>query len=154
MKKNILIVLILVISTFQLRAQTAPDNMSSFKWLIGTWERQDMRQDRSAFESWEQVSETELKGIGVSLSGKDTTFVEHLRMLIRSDTVYYVADVAHNPAPVFFRVTQLSDEGFTAENPSHDFPKRIEYILEGKSMTAIVSGDGKSIPFRFVWVEH
>lgn len=134
--------------TFSSIAQSVDD----FSWLEGTWQRQNTKPGSSAFETWNQ-SEGMLSGMGVTLKGTDTVFIEKLKIVNQKDTWYYVAEVSHNAAPTYFKITSFGKEGFVCENPDHDFPKKIVYALEDDRLIATISGDGKSIPFTFISVK-
>lgn len=123
--------------------------MATLAWLEGTWERTDMSGEKKAFEIWKRTDDG-FSGIGFTMRGQDTTFVEHLRIVAKDGHLHYVATVDHNPGPVYFRMRDISEKGFVAENPAHDFPKRIGYERNGQTMTAVVSaGDqGFSVKFR------
>ena len=76
-------------------------SLSDFEWLNGKWERQNTKPGSTAFESWEKVSDS-FSGIGLTMKGLDTVFVENLKILKKEDDFYYVAKVSHNPSPTFF----------------------------------------------------
>ena len=119
-------------------------------WLIGKWERTNVKVGTKAFEYWEKESESSLRGIGFSMRGADTTFVEKLKIEQREGTFYYVADVRENTEPIYFKFTKLSEYGFISENPEHDFPKMISYELRDGQMTATISDGGdKKASFIF-----
>jgi len=124
-------------------------NTDDFQWLIGTWERTQSRPGTTAVEIWSQEPDGSLVGMGITMKGIDTVFIERLSIVVKNNKTYYVADVSHNTAPTYFEITQQDDSGFTSENPEHDFPKKIVYKKEGDSLTAIISGNGKQIPFYF-----
>ncbi len=128
---------------------TQLNDISKIKWLEGTWNRLNTSIGTIAHERWMENSPNEWIGWGVTLKGSDTTFVEKLKIVKKDNSLYYVADVTENPEPVYFKFTTLTKSGFVCENPDHDFPKKIAYNLNGKIMTAIISGDGKSSSFRF-----
>jgi hypothetical protein len=121
----------------------------SFAWLIGTWENMDQKAGESATERWTKDATQGLEGIGVSMRGQDTVFVERLKILEKEGQFYYVADVSHNAAPVYFTITEVTETGFVSENPEHDFPKMISYSYDGAILTATISAGKKKIPFRF-----
>ncbi len=125
------------------------ENFKKLSWLVGTWNRINVKLGRSALERWKQTSTYELRGFGISLQGKDTTFIEKLRIIIKDNKIVYVADVPENQKPVYFKLTEITEFGFICENPDHDFPKKISYQLEGKKLKAQISGDGKVIDFLF-----
>ena len=83
------------------------------------------------------------------MKGADTTFVEKLKIVIKSGDIYYVSDVPENPRPVDFKFTFIHDRSFVCENPAHDFPKKIAYYSDGNNLRAVISGDGKEIEYLF-----
>jgi hypothetical protein len=87
--------------------------------------------------------------MGVTLQGTDTVFVERLKISIEGNEIHYIADVPENPEPVHFKFTAQSAHGFTCENPMHDYPKKISYLVEGNILKAQTSGDGKVQEFTF-----
>lgn len=123
-------------------------SIDQLEWLVGKWQRANTRPGSQAFESWQKSNEA-LIGIGVTLKGTDTVFVEKLKIVLKDGALNYVADVAQNGKPIFFKITSMNEKGFVSENPTHDFPKKIEYRLENDQLTATISGDGKAIPFVF-----
>jgi hypothetical protein len=144
----LLIVLVAPSQKVRCQSQHTLNDIQKLSWLEGTWERINSKPGRSGVEEWRQSGDM-LSGRGISLKGLDTVFVEKLRIVLREDKIYYVADVPENKKLVYFGITQLNDGGFTCENPDHDFPKKISYKLEGNRLTAVVSGDGKSIVYLF-----
>jgi hypothetical protein len=76
-----------------------------------------------------------------------------------SGEVFYIPKVAENPLPVPFRLTSVSQQTATFENPSHDFPTRIIYRHgSDDSMTVSVEGPGdgdepRRIDFHFTRIE-
>ncbi|MEQ8904971.1 DUF6265 family protein [Ekhidna sp.] len=123
-------------------------SLKDFKWLEGKWERHNVKPGTTAFEVWEKTKDG-YEGIGVSMKGSDTTFVEKLKIEEKEGSIYYVADVSSNAAPTYFKITSYSKSGFVSENPEHDFPKKIEYMLEGDRMTAIISAGEQKMGFVF-----
>jgi Domain of unknown function (DUF6265) len=118
-------------------------------WLEGTWVRMNVRPGHSGSEQWIKVSPTELQGIGVTMKGRDTVFVEKFKLVIKDYTIYYIADVSENKRPVDFKLIEISEKEFTCENPEHDFPKRIRYQKDGNKIKATISGSGKSFDYLF-----
>ena len=104
---------------------------------------------KSGLEIWGSSSPYEYSGLGISLRGRDTTFVEKLRIVANENGVFYVADVPENQEPVYFKFTTLTDSTFVCENPDHDFPKKISYALKENRLTALISGAGKEVAFLF-----
>jgi len=125
-------------------------SLKALKWLEGTWERQNTKPGSNGFEIWEAPTKEAIVGKGLTIKGADTVFVEKLRIVSKDKKLYYVADVSQNAAPVYFELTEVTQTGFTCENPEHDFPKKIVYVLDGTKLTATISGNGKEIPYRFI----
>jgi hypothetical protein len=123
-------------------------------WLKGQWKRTNSKPGRSGSEIWSQSSDSILVGKGVMLKGADTVFIEKIKIILRKDVLYYVADVEENAAPVAFKFTSLKPMAFVCENPLHDFPKQISYALEGDKLKAVISGNGKSIEYWFERVKE
>jgi len=126
------------------------EQFQKLEWILGRWNRTNVREGISASESWTRVSERLFEGIGLSMKGSDTTFVERLRIEIKDNAIFYVADVRENATPTYFKITQLTKNGFVSENPEHDFPKVISYELKEETLTAIISDGGqKKMGFIF-----
>jgi hypothetical protein len=118
-------------------------------WIEGTWVRTNAKAGRSATEQWVKGNGEEWTGLTVSMKGSDTTLVERMKLITHDGAIYYVADVPENKEPVPFKVTAIDKDGFTCENPAHDFPKKIAYRREGNNLRAVISGDGKEIEYLF-----
>ena len=147
-----LLFLLVVASGNTFSQQTPKQAREDFKklaWLEGTWQRTNSHAGQTGTERWFKSSPFELEGYGVTLTGKDTLFLEKLRIIINEDRLYYVADVPENQQPVFFKLTEITKGGFVFENPNHDFPQKIVYQEENGILKATVSGNNKSVDFLF-----
>lgn len=151
MKHFIVCALLLIVFSSESLSQNIPTavDFKKLQWLEGTWTRTNAKPGSSGHERWVKTSETEWRGWGVSMSGLDTAFVEKLKLVIKDNTINYVADVPENKEPVYFRFIELTSDRFTCENPGHDFPKKISYERTGNNLKATVSGDGKNIVYLF-----
>jgi len=153
MKKNICLLILLgtafVRGECQSTSTALSQNFKKLNWLQGTWIRTNSKGSQTGYEQWTKTSPSEYRGKGVTLQGKDTLFVEKLRILERENELYYVADVPENQKPVYFKLTEITDGGFVCENPNHDFPKRINYTVDKGKLKATISGNGDSINFLF-----
>jgi Domain of unknown function (DUF6265) len=144
MKK--LTILLFAISLTSAYAQT---DLKNLEWLTGKWTRTNAKPGRSGFEIWQKTSTTEMNGRGINLKGTDTTFVEKLKIIVKENAVFYVADVPQNKEPVLFKATSLTASSIVFENTQHDFPKKIAYEFDGQKLKATISGDGKAIDYWF-----
>ena len=123
--------------------------VSKLNWLIGNWQKTDSITKKTSVENWSKLSESEFAGIGCTLKGKDTVFVERLKIITKDNVLYYVADVKENTEPTLFKITSVTKNGFVCENPTHDFPKKIEYKLMNEHLTVIISDGKKKVKFEF-----
>lgn len=152
MQNTFRIALFLFSAAFLFGQQPSTSELKKFKsleWLTGTWSRTNAKPGRSGFEVWNKNSETEYIGSGIAMKGKDTVFVEKLKIVLRADGIYYVADVPQNKSEILFKVTSLTENSVAFENPDHDFPKKISYEFDGNVLKATISGDGKAIDYLF-----
>jgi hypothetical protein len=130
-------------------AQAGPcSNLDPARWLLGQWVAESG--DRQILETWREVSATTFEGSGVTTARADATVLdgEDLRLVAMVDAVFYVAKVAHNPYPVSFRMTVCEAGRLVFENPTHDFPRRLEYALRPDGGLEVNVSDGAERGFR------
>lgn len=129
----------------------ACDSLGPASWLLGEWLAQD--ESKVITESWREVSPETFEGSGETRSILDGKILdaEMLRLVRMADAVFYVAKVAHNPWPVPFRLVECPPHRLVFENPSHDFPRRLEYTLatDGVLTVAVSDGADKGFSLRF-----
>ena len=149
--KKILLMITLVLSIHVSNAQES--NSRKFKkldWLTGKWIRTNSSAGQSGYETWKKVSDLKLSGKGITLKGQEVIFTEHLELTVKGNDIFYVVRVSGETKPVYFKLTAITDSGFTCENPKHDFPKKITYSHIGNHAKAVISGDGKSVDYIFL----
>lgn len=147
---NILRFIILLLSAVIVQSQeTSNQTIEKFEWLTGRWNRTNVKPGRSGVEEWKKSSDSELTGSGILMNGKDTVVIEKIKIVVKDDNIYYVADVSENKDLVYFKFSTITKNSFVCENPDHDFPKRISYTYDGKVLKATISGNGKSIDYLF-----
>jgi hypothetical protein len=134
---------VIVMFAFPASAQKfQPSDLQRLSWLVGTWKMPGIT--GTVVETWQMKDDSTLSGWSykVKPSG-DTALLENVELGYRNGRLVYMPTAfgQNNNKPVEFRFTSLTDEGFVAENPSHDFPKRIEYTRKTDNiLSAIVSG--------------
>ena len=133
----------------QTSAKTGVEDFKKLTWIIGEWNRTNMKPGRTSTETWIQKSPTEMVGWGITLKGSDTVAIEKFKLVVKDHDIFYVADVPENKGPVYFKLISVTDDGFACENPDHDFPKKIAYKKQDDTLVATISGDGKSMDFAF-----
>lgn len=150
MRQMLLFVLLLVgAPSSSLQAEEMAPQLRQMTWLVGTWQRVDLPEGRSGYERWTYDGAQGLDGVGVSERGGKIVFEEKLRIAEKDGSVHYVADVAENAEPVYFKLTELSESGLTFENPAHDFPQKIAYRRDGERLHVRVSAGDKATEFEF-----
>src|SRR6478752_4530259 len=94
-----------------------------FGWLIGTW--QDAKY---SFEVWkDEGSFLSATAYQIDHQSGNKNVTEEIKLIKKGNDFYYVPDVAGPQGPIEFKITSFDKNSFTAENPSHDFPKKIIY---------------------------
>jgi hypothetical protein len=112
-----------------------------FNWLTGNWYMQE--KDGITTEDWLRVNDSLLEGRSDFVKGDSVIPFETIRIYNIADTFYYEAKAAgqNKEQPVAFTMTSITDSGFVAENPAHDFPKRISYsLVNPDSIHAYIDG--------------
>ncbi len=134
-------------SACQTAAQTSP-----LDFLIGTWKREG----KTTYESWEKVSEQEYKGRGFKRTEDQEKTLEYLRIYLKDGKWVFEATVPDQNEGKSIPFTQNLEvkDWFSFENPSHDFPKKIQYRKTSESAYEInVRGDNHAgFSFKFLKV--
>ena len=142
----IILVALLAVACNNNTGKENPETVARFIWLNGKWVMKEG--DGTVTEQWKQVNDSLMEGSSDFIKGDSVIPFEKIRMFRRGIDFYYEAKAAgqNNEQPVEFKLSSFSDSGFVAENPQHDFPKRITYRLVNKdSIHAVVDG-GPSMP--------
>jgi hypothetical protein len=118
------------------------ERFQKLSWIIDRWI--SLPGESITYENWSKVDDTTFSGESHTVKNGDTVFTEQLRIEKIDDDVYYTAIVKHNPAPVHFKLVELCETKAVFENPEHDFPNRIIYMLKDDgSMYARIEGKNK-----------
>jgi hypothetical protein len=118
------------------------DNLNKLSWVLDTWVREG--EDGKSYERWNKASDSLYEGGSETIKNGDTVFNEKLKLQKIGDEVFYIADVKHNPAPVYFKMVNITDTEAVFENQEHDFPKKITYKNEEGKLHAWIEGPGKN----------
>lgn len=118
------------------------NRLARLAWLGGCWERRSAQ--RVTVEMWMPPDGNLMLGASRTVADGITVEYEQLRIHAAGDTVVYTA-LPSGQREASFRSTQVSDSGFTVENPAHDFPQRIIYRRRGAdSLVARIEGPSPS----------
>lgn len=119
-----------------------------FEQLVGTWKIDG----KNEFERWSKNQDGTFNSVMFSVIGTDTNFSEVARIYKNSENWFFETTVKNqnNEKPVVFKAIQLDDAEVTFENPTHDFPKVINYSLVSSSkLAAFISSGSDTIRFNF-----
>ena len=146
--RNIFFVLAFAIIAMSFLKKQPETKVDSFKWMLGSWTMKK-KNGSTIMEGWDKINDSTLGGesLNISMTGQSKV-LENLTLAYRNGTYYYFSQVTgqNNGESVKFKITSHSENGFVAENPEHDFPKRITYNLINKdSIHAFIDG-GPSQP--------
>jgi hypothetical protein len=139
------IVLSFVLCT-SLAAQGAAPKLSDLAWLAGCWEMNNASRGLTITEMWMKPGGDAMIGIGRTVrSGKVVDF-EFLRIVQDANGLAYISRPSGNTGDTTFRLLRGSANEIVFENPTHDFPQRIIYKLNGDKLHARIEGtkDGKT----------
>lgn len=149
MKKFKVLIYLCLLVIFQSCTHEMPENtdkmlnpeFEKFSWLVGTWSSVN---DKTHYqETWAKTNDTTLTGFAFMLSKTDTVFSEKLMILFSKKDIFYIAKVPdqNNGALIRFKLTKNERGLHIFENPAHDFPQKILYLMKSKDqMLASVSG--------------
>ncbi len=79
MKRYVLLFAIIALAA----SCSAQQGINDVEWLIGKWNRTNVKPGRSGEEKWKKISDAELVGRGFNLKGTDTLFVEKMKIIIK-----------------------------------------------------------------------
>lgn len=148
--KTLLLFIPLAMLINNVSGQESPQQkFKKLEWLVGKWTRTNPQAGESGYETWAKITDSRLTGKGVTLKGKKTIFVENLEFIIRGNDIFYTVKVTGEKQATDFKLTALSKDAFTCENPEHDFPKKISYKRIGNVIKATISGNGQSMDYNF-----
>jgi len=116
-------------------------SLDNLTWIVDKWVSTDG--ETISYEEWKIINDTLWEGSSKTFKDGKIIFEEKLKLISENGSIFYVADVAHNPAPVYFKLTSADSNTAVFENPEHDFPQKITYKLEEGNLHAFIEGPGK-----------
>ncbi len=124
-------------------------NIDDFAWLEGSWQMQMPQKDASqTVEKWWNDGK-KLQSTSTVLDAETATITETMAMENDGADWYFIAHPSENEAPVKFKLTDWGENFFIAENPEHDFPKKIRYQRTRDILVAEISADEQKVLFTF-----
>ncbi|HKE01170.1 MAG TPA: DUF6265 family protein [Planctomycetota bacterium] len=127
----------------------APLKLESLAWMSGHW--REISDRATTEELWMPPSGGLMLGLNRSVGGKGKAQFEYLRIEEDAQGVVYQAS-PRGAKPTPFRLTASEKGHAVFENPEHDFPKKIEYRLDGEKLVASIAGEKPGPSWTFVRV--
>ncbi len=124
-------------------------NTENFEWLTGKWKRINNEAGKETFENWKKLDSNEYSGIGFTLQKGDTISQEKMDIVKINEQWTLLVKMPNEKTPTKFKISELKNNEFVFVNDSIDFPKKVEYKLEGEKIKAKISNSEMEIPFEF-----
>lgn len=122
---------------------------NNFDWLSGKWKRLNNEAGKETFENWSKINPTKYYGIGFTLQNGDTVSQEEMEIIETNGEWALLVKTATEEQATKFKIAEFKKTAFIFVNDSIDFPKKIEYKLEGEKIKAKISNDKMQILFDF-----
>lgn len=119
-------------------------------FLAGTWKVEN----KENYESWEVKDKGMLEGKSYKIRNGVSKIDEHLTIKMEGEKVIYAAKVLNqnNAQPIEFVLNKAVKDKFSFENPSHDFPKKIQYTKRNDStlFVAVLGDNDKGFSYTMM----
>lgn len=122
-------------------------SVDAVAWLVGSWV--STAGDETTVERWTRAADR-LVGEGTTTRDGARVFGERLEIACAGGALVYTA-WPEGQAMAAFRATSVDETRAVFEEPSHDFPTRIEYRRDGEGLVAEVSGEVEGAPRVESW---
>lgn len=120
--------------------QRVTATIGQLSWLSGVWIG-TFGSSSIAEERWTPAVSGSMLAVARTINSEIMTGFEFLCIVERDGGLVYTAMPNGRQPATDFVLTSLTDDAATFENPTHDFPKKIQYVRKADgSMEAIVSG--------------
>jgi hypothetical protein len=118
--------------------QSTPTTTNDLKFMTGCWAFE--ADGRRVEEHWLAPAGGSLMGVSRTVKGGKTVEYEFLQIRDLPEGVTYIAKPSNQPEAKFVLSSKTGDE-VVFENPTHDFPQRIRYRLQGDTLRARIEGN-------------
>lgn len=136
----------------------AEGDVQSLGWMAGCWEVRNPSGTFSIEEMWTRPAGGTMLGAGRTIRDGKTIFSEFLRIAAEGGKLTYFARVGTTGVTPF-PLLKMTDSEVVFENPTHDFPQRIQYRKVAGGLIARIEGVEKGkekhqdFPYRRVACE-
>ena len=139
-------VIVLLIVSANGIAQNPSLRIADIGWLAGCWEMRNETRGLQITEMWMKPSGDAMLGVGRTIRNGKLADHEFLRIVQDAVGIAYISRPSANKEDTVFKLIKSSETELVFENPTHDFPQRVLYKLNGDKLTARIEGtkDGKT----------
>ncbi len=132
----------------------AAATIAQVSWISGMWVG-TTQSNVQVEERWTPSASGSILGIGRRLRGTIMSSFEFLCICERDGSLVYTAMPDGRTTPTHFTLTSISADDATFENPTHDYPKVIRYILRSDgALETVIAGAGGQRSQSFVLKRH
>ncbi len=132
---RLLFVLMLANTAF---GQVSLQTLDKLSWIAGCWRNEFP--SVTIEEQWMQPRGKSMMGMSRTTKGERTVAHEFIRIVMKGDSVLYIANPSGQKQTSFLLV-KCEEYEAVFENPDHDFPQRIIYRRnEDGSLMAAIEG--------------
>ena len=125
------------------------EEVENFDWILGNWKRLNEEEGKETFENWEKVSDIEYAGIGFTMQRGDTISKEQIKLIKVNQNWDLVVSLGSSSESVRFKGFNYTENEFSCENITNDFPNIIKYWKNGDHIYAMISGGEIKVSFEF-----
>lgn len=129
--------LLLTVVTALFCSLTQAQDIAAAGFLAGNWTEKTDRGETQ--EMWTAPRGDMMAAVNSSLRGTRAGF-EFLRIVKRDGKLIYLASPGGRTPPTEFPLKENGENRLVFENPTHDFPTRVIYALQGDVLLARIEG--------------
>jgi hypothetical protein len=129
--------------TFLMSCTQGPD----LDWLTGKWYMEEG--SLITVEEWEQTGPAEWKGLGYSMDGTDSVFVEEMRIFMMDDSLYFEVLLPDAETPKYFVNISEAPDRLHFQDLTNDFPTDLFYKVVRDSLHVQLKGGEREILLKF-----
>ncbi len=122
------------------------EKIKNASWLLGEWLHKDSL--GTLYENWRVENDSIMIGNSYFVNKQDTIHSESIELTESKEIMVYETSIKgeNNDEPIPFQLTESTDSILFFENPKHNYPSNIKYVLnKDKSLKITVSGTQKGI---------
>src|SRR3990172_12736065 len=99
--RTLALIFSLLITIYMSKAQSNT-SMEQLLWIVDKWV--SIGCETTSYEEWTKINDSLYEGASKTIKNGKIIFEEKLKIISDKGNIFYVADVAHNPAPVYFKL--------------------------------------------------